>query len=159
MANSLAPKEPGIPRILGNCEATIARSGSLGNDKSRFVRMVDDRADQLTAPGGKSADLPASKRTSPLSSVAFDLPAPSLAPAVPVAGRSVAAPFLIGNRASLGVGRHTSPSTDRAVEAGARQPEPKIMPGRGDEPVPALHASQHHQQFGDERMPDDVGLG
>ena len=66
MTNSLASKEPGIPRILGNCEATIARSRSLGNAKTRFVRMVEDRADQLTARAGKSADLPASKRTSPV---------------------------------------------------------------------------------------------
>ena len=53
MTNSLASKEPGIPRILGNCEATIARSRSLGNAKSRFVRLVDDRAHQLTVPGGQ----------------------------------------------------------------------------------------------------------
>ena len=49
----IGPKRTRIPRILGNCKATIARSGSLGNAKSRFVRLVDDRAHQLTVPGGQ----------------------------------------------------------------------------------------------------------
>src|SRR6516165_12035606 len=40
-----------------------------------------------------------------------------------------------------GVGRDTGPDADRAAEAGARQPEAKLVAGLGDEPVPALHAN------------------
>src|SRR5271167_3195581 len=49
------------------------------------------------------------------------------------------APFLLGDRAPLRVGPHAGPDADRAVEADARQPEPKIIPGFCEKPVPALH--------------------
>jgi hypothetical protein len=37
-----------IPRILGRCEATIASSGGLRNDKSRIACVADGRTSQLT---------------------------------------------------------------------------------------------------------------
>ena len=52
MTSLLSPRT-GIHRLLGSCEATIARWGSLGNDKSRFVCMADDRTNRLTAPSGE----------------------------------------------------------------------------------------------------------
>src|SRR6516164_9040254 len=49
-------------------------------------------------------------------------------------------PFLLGERVALRVGRDARPDADRAVEAGARQPEAEIMSVFREKPVPALHA-------------------
>ena len=41
--------QTGIPRIPSCCEATIAPSGGLGNDKSRIAHIADGRTGQSTA--------------------------------------------------------------------------------------------------------------
>ena len=63
---------------------------------------------------------------------------------IPGRGQPIAlpqAPLLVANQPSLGIGAHSGPGTERAVEAEARQVEAEIVSGLTDEPVPAPEAS------------------